>query len=181
MTRRYDPDRRARIADAAVRVISRDGIAGLSHRAAAVEADVPLGSTTYHYKSLDELLLAALRQVNDAWLARFAAWADGVDPAVPLADELAGFVMDSLTAQRAQTELEYELYFAGLRHPAVRPLAAECLDAMVELLRPHVPDADRARAVIGLFDGTMLHLVLTGRTPERERLRAVFAPLVPPP
>ncbi|MYX24216.1 TetR family transcriptional regulator, partial [Streptomyces sp. SID8380] len=63
--RRYDPDRRQRIIDAAIRVVGRSGIAGLSHRSAAAEADVPLGSTTYHFATLDDLLVAALRQVNE--------------------------------------------------------------------------------------------------------------------
>ena len=179
MARRHDPDRARRIADAAVRVISREGVNGLSHRAVAAEADVPLGSTTYHYTSLDDLLLAALRQVNDGWLARFARWTASVDPAVPLADELAHLAVTSLTEHRAQCELEYELYFAGLRRPAVRPLAAECLDSMAELLRGLVPDEQRARAVVGLLDGTLLHLLLTGRPPHHGELRAVFARLVP--
>lgn len=62
--RRYDPDRRQRIVDAAIRVVGAKGIAGLSHRSVAAEADVPLGSTTYHFKTLDDLLVAALRQAN---------------------------------------------------------------------------------------------------------------------
>lgn len=181
MPRRHDPGRRERIAEAAVRVISAGGIAALSHRAVAAEADVPLGSTTYHYASLDELLLAALRRVNDAWLDRFTAWARAVDPAAPLAGELADFIADSLTRHRAQAELEYEFYVAGLRHPAVRPLAAECLEAMVAVVRPLLPDADRARAVVGLLDGVTLQLVLTGREPDRAELRALLEPLVPPP
>ncbi len=46
-------------------MIAADGIAGLSHRTVAAEADVPLGSTTYHFGSLDELLVAALRRCNE--------------------------------------------------------------------------------------------------------------------
>ncbi|WP_032796765.1 TetR/AcrR family transcriptional regulator, partial [Streptomyces sp. HCCB10043] len=65
MARRYDPERRTRIIDAALTVIAADGMAGLSHRTVAAEADVPLGSTTYHFASLDELLVAALRRCNE--------------------------------------------------------------------------------------------------------------------
>lgn len=39
--RRYDPERRQRIIDAAIRVVGRSGIAGLTHRSVAQEADVP--------------------------------------------------------------------------------------------------------------------------------------------
>lgn len=49
MARRYDPERRQRIIDAAITVVGERGIAALSHRAVAAAADVPLGSTTYHF------------------------------------------------------------------------------------------------------------------------------------
>lgn len=65
MARRHDPERRERIIEAAIRVVGAHGIAGLSHRSVAAEADVPLGSTTYHFASLDELLVAALRRCNE--------------------------------------------------------------------------------------------------------------------
>ncbi|HWU08014.1 MAG TPA: TetR family transcriptional regulator, partial [Streptomyces sp.] len=67
MARRYDPERRERIIDAALRVVADRGIGGLSHRTVAAEADVPLGSTTYHFASLDELLVAALRRCNESF------------------------------------------------------------------------------------------------------------------
>ncbi|NEE37598.1 TetR family transcriptional regulator, partial [Streptomyces sp. SID7982] len=73
MARRYDPERRTRIIDAALTVIAADGIAGLSHRTVAAEADVPLGSTTYHFASLDELLVAALRRCNENFVQALRA------------------------------------------------------------------------------------------------------------
>lgn len=70
--RRYDPERRQRIIDAAIRVVGAKGIAGLSHRSVAAEADVPLGSTTYHFETLDDLLVAALRQANEPYARGWA-------------------------------------------------------------------------------------------------------------
>ena len=67
MARRYDPDRRQRIIDAAIRVVGEKGLAGLTHRAVAAAADVPLGSTTYHFRTLDELTVAALRQASEGF------------------------------------------------------------------------------------------------------------------
>lgn len=115
MARRYDPDRRQRIIDAAIAVVGERGIAGLSHRAVAAAADVPLGSTTYHFATLDDLLVAALRQSNVVCLDDFARWVDGIDPAAPLAEKVARLVEDTLTGDRRRMELEYELYLAALR------------------------------------------------------------------
>lgn len=89
MARRYDPERRQRIIDAAIRVVGDRGIAGLSHRTVAAEADVPLGSTTYHFKTLDDLMVAALRQANERFAKTVAARDALRDPGTDLATELA--------------------------------------------------------------------------------------------
>ncbi|MFG2493267.1 TetR/AcrR family transcriptional regulator [Streptomyces caniferus] len=175
MARRYDPDRRQRIIDAAIAVVAERGIAGLSHRAVAAAADVPLGSTTYHFASLDELLVAALRQVNGEWLADFGRWVDGIDPEVPLTDEVARLVEETLTGDRARVELEYELYLAALRHEAVRPIAAECLDEMVRLLAGRIGDLRTARAVVAFTDGLTLQHLLTGQPFDPATVRAGLA------
>ncbi|MDT0319146.1 TetR/AcrR family transcriptional regulator [Streptomyces millisiae] len=161
MARRYDPDRRQRIVDAAVRVVTEHGIAGLTHRAVAAEADVPLGSTTYHFAGRDELLAAALERMNDAWLAdlaeRLAQHSD-----LPPAERLARYVAHSLGPGRAETELCYELYFAGLRHPTLRPLSSRVLAGVAELLRPLVPDPVAARLLTAALDGLLIQLLLSG-------------------
>lgn len=175
MGRRYDPDRRQRIIDAAITVVGERGIAGLSHRSVAAAADVPLGSTTYHFATKDDLLVAALRQVNAGCLGDFARWVDGIDPAVPLADQVARFVEDTLTGDRARVELEYELYLAALRHEAVRPIAAECLEEMVRLLGERIGDVPTARAVVAFLDGLLLQHLLTGQPFARDAVRAAGA------
>ncbi|MFD6211517.1 TetR/AcrR family transcriptional regulator, partial [Peribacillus sp. NPDC060253] len=50
------PGRRERILAAVLDLIAEDGVAGVSHRKAAARAGVPLGSMTYHFASMDELL-----------------------------------------------------------------------------------------------------------------------------
>ncbi|OMI37542.1 TetR/AcrR family transcriptional regulator [Streptomyces sparsogenes] len=178
MARRYDPGRRQRIIDAAAAVVRARGIAGLSHRAVAAEADVPLGSTTYHFATLDDLLVAVLRQINAEWLADVERWAEGVDPETEPADELARWLGELLTGERARLELEYELYFAALRHEAARPLAAECLDEMGRILTRIVPDAATARAVVALIDGLTLQALLTDRPYDPEGARTALARII---
>ncbi|ARN73255.1 TetR/AcrR family transcriptional regulator [Oceanicoccus sagamiensis] len=48
--------RRKQILEATLRVILKDGIRGVRHRAVAEEAKVPLASTTYYFKDIEELL-----------------------------------------------------------------------------------------------------------------------------
>ncbi|MEV0035985.1 MULTISPECIES: TetR family transcriptional regulator [unclassified Streptomyces] len=178
MTRRYDPERRRRIIDAAIRVVGRAGIAGLSHRTVAAEADVPLGSTTYHFTSLDELLIAALRQANENFATAIQESGALADPECDVAGELARFMGKWLAGERTGVELEYELYLAALRRPALRPVAAEWCVAVAEVLSRRT-DPVTARALVALLDGICLQVLLTDTVYDQEYAREMMARLIP--
>ncbi|MCC8481038.1 TetR family transcriptional regulator [Streptomyces globisporus] len=192
MARRYDPERRTRIIDAALTVIAADGIAGLSHRTVAAEADVPLGSTTYHFASLDELLVAALRRCNENFVQALRSsglfaeegdagrgegdagqGAEGAD----LAEELTRLLDRWFAGERGAIELEYELYLAALRRPALRPVAAEWTTEAVALLSRRT-DPETARALVALMDGVCLQVLLTGGTFDAAYTRVMLERIV---
>ncbi|MEU0057442.1 TetR family transcriptional regulator [Streptomyces sp. NPDC006334] len=176
--RRYDPERRQRIIDAAIRVVGRSGIAGLSHRTAAAEADVPLGSTTYHFKSLDDLLVAALRQAGEGFAEVVREHGGALaDPDSDLASELARLTGQWLDGDRAGVELEYELYLAALRRPALRAVAAEWCEEVAELLSRRT-DARTGRALVALLDGICLQVLLTGGEYDEEYARDALARVI---
>ncbi|MEU6946881.1 TetR family transcriptional regulator [Streptomyces sp. NPDC046316] len=180
--RRHDPERRQRIVDAALRVVGARGIAGLSHRTVAAEADVPLGSTTYHFASLDELLVAALRQANEGFGRQLresrALAGPGTDSDTDLAAALARLMGEWIGGARTGVELEYELYLAALRRPALRPVAAEWTDAVTEALSRRT-DPTTARALVALMDGICLQVLLTDGTYDEEYARVMLARLLP--
>ncbi|MFD1659809.1 TetR/AcrR family transcriptional regulator [Streptomyces caeni] len=173
MRRRHDPARRQRIIDAAIRVVGTKGIAGLSHRSVAAEADVPLGSTTYHFATLDELMVAALRQVNEGFAKVLAASGVPRDTEGDLAAELARALGEWLDRDRAGVELEYELYLAALRRPALRPVAAEWIEETATRLARRI-DPATARALLALTDGICLQVLLTGARYDEEYAREMF-------
>ncbi|MFF5530865.1 TetR/AcrR family transcriptional regulator [Streptomyces cinerochromogenes] len=178
MPRRHDPERRQRIIDAAIRVVGRDGIAGLSHRTVAAEADVPLGSTTYHFATLEELLVAALRQSNEGFGRVLAELLPEGTGRGGLAADLARALGQWLAGERTGVELEYELYLAALRRPALRPVAAEWTEAAAALLARRT-DPVTARALLALMDGICLQVLLTGGSYDEEYARAALARLIP--
>ncbi|MFF5368783.1 TetR/AcrR family transcriptional regulator [Streptomyces sp. NPDC013187] len=173
MARRHDPERRQRIIDAAIRVVGAKGIAGLTHRSAAAEADVPLGSTTYHFKTLDELLVAALRQANEGFAKVIASRGGLEGPRIDLAAALAAWMGEWLAGDRAGVELEYELYLAALRRPALRPVAAEWAADVAELLSRRT-DPVTARALVAVVDGICLQVLLTGVPYDEEYAREML-------
>jgi DNA-binding transcriptional regulator YbjK len=178
MPRRHDPERRQRIIDAAIRVVGRKGIAGLSHRTVAAEADVPLGSTTYHFATLDDLMVAALRQANEGFARVVAAHPALSDPEADLPGELARVLGEWLGGDRTGVELEYELYLAALRRPALRPVAAEWADDFAERLTRRT-DPVTARALVALADGICLQVLLTGAPYDEGYAREVLGRVIP--
>lgn len=175
--RRYDPERRQRIIDAAIRVVGRSGIAGLTHRSVAQEADVPLGSTTYHFKTVDELMVAALRQANEGFAKVVASRGALEDPGTDLAAELAALMGEWLAGERTGVELEYELYLAALRRPALRPVAAEWCEGVAEHLSRRT-DPVTARALVALMDGICLQVLLTGTPYDEGYAREVLGRVI---
>lgn len=193
--RRYDPGRRQRIIDAAIRIAEDRGIAALSHRTVAAEADVPLGSTTYHFASLDDLLVAALEQVVREPHGAMTDWEDvlaQVAPAGPgeedgggeapegstgasLTDALTRLVEEYAHGDRGRIRLEYELYLAALRRPALQSVAAAWCDETAGVLGRYTEDAETARVLVALIDGLLLQLLLTDRPFDREAVRAALA------
>ncbi|WP_210587596.1 TetR/AcrR family transcriptional regulator [Streptomyces sp. GESEQ-35] len=178
MARRYDPERRQRIIDAAIRVVGRKGLAGLTHRTVAAEADVPLGSTTYHFKTLDDLMVAALRQANEGFAKVVAARGALEDPRTDVAAELAAWIGEWLAGDRTHVELEYELYLAALRRPALRPVAAEWAQDLAHHLTPRT-DPLTARALVALLDGICLQVLLTDEPYDEEYAREALARIIP--
>ncbi|MEU5364395.1 TetR family transcriptional regulator [Streptomyces sp. NPDC005925] len=174
MPRRYDPERRQRIVDAAIRVVGAKGIAGLSHRSVAAEADVPLGSTTYHFATLDELMVAALRQAGEGFAEAVASRGGLTDPDTDLAADLAALLGEWLAGDPTGVELEYELYLAALRRPALRPVAAEWSRDLTALLARRT-DTVTARALVAVLYGMCLQVLLTGAAYEERYARDVFA------
>lgn len=58
-SREKSEQRRRQILEATMRIIVRDGVRGVRHRAVAAEAEVPLAATTYYFKDIHELIADA--------------------------------------------------------------------------------------------------------------------------
>ena len=150
--RRTDPDRRDRLIDATRRVLAEHGLEGLSARAIAAEADVPLSAATYHFKSLDNLLEAALVETlkNDVEAMRdtLAGIPSDGDVIAAIAGYLAEFMQDgsgfSVTAQ---------LWVAAARREGLKAQALRWYDEWCDVLASRI-DPLGARVVAAVILGT---------------------------
>ena len=153
--------RRREIIEAALRLMGRTGRSGLTHRAVAKEAGVPLGATTYYFESRDDLLAQTLEYVADLELERFkterAQLAKIKTPAA-----LAKFVTERLVnaaTDRDALIAESELWIEAGRQPELRKAAWRWCDAeqrlfarALERLGSREPGKD-ASIVVAILDG----------------------------
>lgn len=156
-----DPERPRIIALAALEVVAEKGVEGLTHRAAAAAAGVPLGSTTYHFGTLDDLLAAAIVEAKKATDADLATWAAKLGPDTDLVEAVTDYVMHALTHHWGRTIVEHELYMAALRRPQLRALSREWDEAFPAVLSKHT-DAVTAQTVAIVIDGMYVRAIIHG-------------------
>ena len=65
MRRANDPQRREKIIQATLEAVKLYGIHAVTHRKIATLAGVPLGSMTYYFSGIDELLLEAFSSLTE--------------------------------------------------------------------------------------------------------------------
>ncbi|MER7081569.1 transcriptional regulator, TetR family [Saccharopolyspora kobensis] len=176
---RRDPrGRRQAIIDAAVALVSENGVDELTHRRVAARAQVSLGATTYYFSSLDELkaeALARLAQRLDESLdqIRDALAAGDGDPAA-LATWLHDYLNDT-----AQVRIDSALTFSAANDAELRPLALSWTERMAEILAPYT-DAETARTIAVFCDGTIVHALLHDEPLDAEFLRRAITALMRP-
>jgi TetR/AcrR family transcriptional regulator, regulator of biofilm formation and stress response len=157
--RRYDPGRRDRIIDACLDVIAEYGVAGTSHRRVAAAADVPLGSMTYHFAGMDELLHEAFRRfarsVSDRFEQRMAGAADPTEAREAIVALITEDVFDS---QRALV-LTHELYTLAARDRSYRVLTNAWMASSRGAFERHF-DPTTARMLDALVEGLTIHRAL---------------------
>lgn len=171
-----DPERPRRIALAALEVVAKNGVEGLTHRAVAANAGIPLGSTTYHFATLDDLLRAAIVEAKKSTDAELAIWAEKLGPETDLVQTIANYVLDALNDHWDRTVVEHELYMAALRRPQLRWLSREWDDAFPAVLAKHT-DAVTALTVAMVVDGIFVRAFIHGM-PSRDEVEDVLRRLL---
>jgi DNA-binding transcriptional regulator YbjK len=177
--RRFDPQRRERILDAAIAVIAEHGLSGTTHRLIARAADVPLGSLTYHFSSLDELCAQAFTRLAERLSRAYAAHFEGVRTLDGLVGAVTDLVHGNAGADAGEWAVSYELYLAALRDPALRTVTEEWMRTSRTVLERFV-DPETARGLDALIEGLVMHRMLSTAPFPRAVTRAAVARAIRP-
>lgn len=164
-TRRHDPNRRDRIVDACLDVIAEYGVSGTTHRRVAAAADVPLGSMTYHFAGMDELLREAFGRFAHSAAAQFERQMSHARTSEDAVREIAMLIgLHAFTPQR-DLVLAHELYTLAAREPAFRTLTNEWMHRSRDALGRHF-DPATCRALDAFIEGATIHRALDTEPPD---------------
>jgi DNA-binding transcriptional regulator YbjK len=177
-TGRVDPHRRERIARAAIEVVAVHGVEGLTHRRVAAAADVPLGSTTYHFATLDDLLAAGLEAAATESVAELKVWGETLEGR-DLVDAVTDLIVTSMDSHRERIAVRYELYVAALRRPRLRPISTEWSRMLVGFYRQYT-DELTANALSAAVDGLWLGCLVSDEPVQADEIQRVLRRIVGP-
>ncbi len=113
------PERQRPLMEATLRIIGRNGIDGVTHRAVAAEAGLSLGAITHHFRSRDALVEAALRHALARETGRLQALALSLQgktmDAGAWLDALTAWYADELKGNAEAHIACYEAFLAAAR------------------------------------------------------------------
>ncbi|MGI2035494.1 TetR/AcrR family transcriptional regulator [Rhizobium panacihumi] len=151
-----DPERRDRIIEAALVTIAKLGVADTSHRRIAEVAGVPLGSLTYYFKGLDDIIGAAFERLAEQVSGRFTAVLRGARNKQEAKSAIVSFLSEVSERKHNEMVLSYELYAYASRRPALKPIMLSWMAASRTALEAHFTPA-QARVLDAMIEGVTIH------------------------
>lgn len=169
MARISSADRRESIIHAALRVIQREGVQAATTRAIVAEADMPLASFHYAFRSRDDMMRNLVAYiVENEGRAAAATLSSGRDVRSAVRAGLQGY-FDTLTAEPNREQAMFELLHYSMRteelsdlphaqYEMYRRTASELLSAGAEAVGAtwRLPLEDVARLLVTFISGLTL-------------------------
>ncbi|MFJ6938611.1 TetR/AcrR family transcriptional regulator [Streptomyces sp. NPDC101118] len=175
MTRLPSAERRRQLTEAAIRAMTRDGVARTTTRSIAAEAGVSLSVFHYCFDSKQALLEAVIQTITEHSVSRVR---EALRPRATLQETVrAGFqaYWDHVAAHPGEHMLTYELTQYALRQPGFEELARrqhelyrDTFAELIEQLRGvmgfelRVPVPVLARYLAAMTDGLTLNYLVLG-------------------
>jgi DNA-binding transcriptional regulator YbjK len=176
--------RRTEIIDAAIEVMAQVGLAGLSMRLVAHQAQIPLGAVSYYFDDKSDLIAQAFSQLSDREIDRVVRTAERLEPSMSpekLADLVADMIIDGFSTPPGAIVTRYELVTEASRDERLRPMFEAWYAAMVPALSrlfrdlgSHQPELD-ARTVMAVMAGLEIDNLYRPLGPvDKRRIRATL-------
>ncbi|QNP72120.1 TetR family transcriptional regulator [Streptomyces roseirectus] len=148
--------RRDRILTAALDVVAEEGAIRVTYRRIAAAAGVPLGSVTYYFDDLNQLLTEAFTRLAETVSAHYRAQLEAARTPEEARDAVVDIMSGTLWTSERDPLLTFELYAFAARTPELRTVLNSWMRASRDALARHF-DPLTARALDALVEGFTLH------------------------
>lgn len=163
MRRANDPQRREKILAATLAAVKEHGIHAVTHRKIAAIAGVPLGSLTYYFSGIDDLLSEAFSHFTEVMSVQYQAFFSDVQDEEGACAAIAEMIYSSQVSTPDNMALQYQLYAFASRKPALKTVMQNWMQRSQQTLEQWF-EPGTARALDAFIEGMTLHFV-TDRTP----------------
>ena len=151
-----DPERGPRILDATLDVIAERGVQGASHRAIATQAGVPLGSLTYHFGGITDILEQAFARLADSIESIHRSGVAAAPDREAACHAVADFVIDPVASGPKRFVLMMQMYAYAAQNERVAQALRNWQREVYMTLEIHFTP-DSARAIASLVEGRVMH------------------------
>lgn len=168
-----DPEgRRMAIVAACADLIVEEGIRKVTNRRVAERANVPLGSTTQYFKSVDALRYAGLEELANRADEAYQEIIEQMDASTLNVETYAEALITYL-ADPQRVQADAELYAAAINDMHVRELAVRAHASFIRACAPYL-DETRLEMLMAFADGALLQTCLYGKPMAAETIRAAM-------
>ncbi|HFM1538318.1 TPA: TetR/AcrR family transcriptional regulator [Escherichia coli] len=145
------------------------GIHAVTHRKIATLAGVPLGSMTYYFSGIDELLLEAFSSFTEIMSRQYQAFFSDVSDATGACQAITDMIYSSQVATPDNMELMYQLYALASRKPLLKTVMQNWMQRSQQTLEQWF-EPGTARALDAFIEGMTLHFVTDRKPLSREEI-----------
>lgn len=151
-----DPDRRDRIIRAALEVIGEAGVHETTHRRIAARAEVPLGSLTYYFDGLADILQQSFAALAERMSAQYREALEAATTRAEASEAVVDLICGGSYASPGDVRALFEMYAYGNYDDTVRALCRDWLLVSRRSLGLHFSEPT-ARALDALIEGWPMH------------------------
>ena len=177
-------ERREALLSAAMRVLDRDGMRGLTYRSVAREAGVSHGLVRHHFGSRDALIHEAVLD-----LAERSLQSTRLESGTGRLEDLGAGTSRMVTDAQNLPGVDYELVLEARRRPELAPAVHALYDRYLDATRRELDrigladDEPLVRLVFAALDGLVIQMLVYGRVDEADaaiaRLHELLADRLP--
>jgi DNA-binding transcriptional regulator YbjK len=151
-----DPGRKERILDAALDVIAEGGVHTTTHRRIAARAQVPLGSLTYYFDGMADLLAQAFARLSDTMSQLYRRTLQSAASTAEAEAAVVELICGPAYATERDMTLIFEMYAYANHNESVSATTRTWLERSRDSLALHFTPGV-SRALDALIEGWPMH------------------------